>query len=777
MFKTSRNYLLLSVIFVFSFVFRVVLMLREVYPPGADIGLHSSIIHSITQGGNTDFLWNYYHMGGGVSLTFPGYHIFVSSIVMMTGISEYVAHALVVSLFSSLIVFCAYLVTRKVWNENAALIVAFLMAVSRFDVEMLMWGGYPNVITLMLIPLAFYLFLKKDQLGLMPFLGATSLVSAAIFLTHSLSAAIFIAVTFATVLFALIFSRKQQRRARAGLLTWFLPLALGALIISPFLIEMVPTYLGASAETVTGGVADIRLALLSTKILPLEIVIPLFACVILFFLFSKEYKGRFLTVPAILLAVWTLIPAALTQGYLVGLYTDYNRFMYFVILPVVMLIGMVIYHSATFFTRALDWLLSTAKKMPQVKNSHSKVLRKVMPHLSHRNILATLVLVFLLYVFLAVPVFVVPSKGVDVQVFYQTMTNPRYEAILWAKNNTAENSIFVTDALYGWWFSGFAQRSTISAVDPQYLTLTREFEPAKFAGNLLDTDYLVDNGLIQVREDGGYIGRHNPIFLAKLNDSYFPYPFFHFSNNEISAVIRDGENVRMFDMAQLRVKDMHMENGADYASIYVVMENELFNFTEKTTIYQGKRFASVTATVEGIAPQTSFDIIRFLLHTKGFFVMGKNETVVAYVDPNMKVAGQLIFKERQPQIKVITAENRAALEMTYNLEGRSRAEMNFYVGIYEFEVDNPDPSLTFPQQIEYYQKEVVMPETDSYLDKVPEPPPLDVFDYRQAVSDYAVSYVALRDSEAKPRFAKDPLFSLVFNNDEVAIFQVQKDFR
>src|SRR3972149_4124136 len=372
--RTSKNYLLLFLIVIFSFVYRVALMLRETYPPGADIGLHNSIVYSITQSGNTNFLWNYFHMGGGVSLTFPGYHIFVSYIVLMTGIPDYVAHSLIVSLFSSLIVFCAFLITRKMWNENAALIIAFLLAVSRFDVEMLMWGGYPNVITLMLIPLAFYLFLKKDQLSMLPFLAVASLVSGAIFLTHSLSAAIFVATTFATVLFAVVFSRKALRKTRAGLFVWLLPLALGALLISPFLVEMVPTYLGASAETVTGGVADIRLALLSTKILPLEIVIPLFACVVLFFLFSKEYKGRFLTVPAILLVLWTLIPAALTQGYLVGLYTDYNRFMYFVILPVIMLIGLVIYHSATFFTRALDWLLSMVKKMPQGRKSNRKIL-------------------------------------------------------------------------------------------------------------------------------------------------------------------------------------------------------------------------------------------------------------------------------------------------------------------------------------------------------------------------------------------------------------------
>ena len=197
-------------------------MLRQTFPPGADIGLHTSVIDSITQGGNTNFLWNYYHMGGGTSVTFPGYHIFAAYIILLTGMSDYVAQAVIVSLFSSLIVLIAYLLTRKLWNASAALIVAFLVAVSRFDLEMLMWGGYPNVIAVLLIPVAFYLFLEKDRFSAVPFLVITSLISAAIFLTHSLSAVLFIAITVSTVAFTAVFAGRMGER-RNGLIMWILP--------------------------------------------------------------------------------------------------------------------------------------------------------------------------------------------------------------------------------------------------------------------------------------------------------------------------------------------------------------------------------------------------------------------------------------------------------------------------------------------------------------------------------------------------------------------------
>ncbi|TFH21609.1 hypothetical protein E4G67_05480, partial [Candidatus Bathyarchaeota archaeon] len=138
MLKTNRTYLVLLSIFTFSFIYRMLLMFLGGYPPGADIGLHNSVIYSITGSGPTDFLYNFYHIGGGISLTFPGYHIFTAGVMMITGMTgsmEYVAHALVVSLFSSLIVLCAFLITRRIWSTSAALIVAFLAAISRFDIE------------------------------------------------------------------------------------------------------------------------------------------------------------------------------------------------------------------------------------------------------------------------------------------------------------------------------------------------------------------------------------------------------------------------------------------------------------------------------------------------------------------------------------------------------------------------------------------------------------------------------------------------------------------
>jgi hypothetical protein len=776
MFKTSNKYLLLFIILAFAFAYRMLLMHWATYPPGADIGLHESIIHSITASGNTNFLWNDYQMGGGLSLTFPGYHIFVSHIILMTGLPDYLAHSLVVSFFSSFIVLCAFLITRKVWRESTAFIVAFLVAISRFDIEMLLWGGYPNVIPLMLIPLIFYLYLERDKFSLAPFIATTTILSGTIFLTHSLSAVMFVGITFSTVILAAIFSKKA-RVSKKRLLIWLLPLFLGAALVSPFLAEAAPAYLGANVETFTGGVADIRLALLSTRVLPVEWVIPLFACVIFFFLFSKKYRGNFFTVPAFLLTLWVLVPMLFTQGFLVGLYTDYNRFLYYVILPVIILIALGIDHGAGFFARIIDTYLSFTKKMPRTITNTTKPRSRVRTHLTCKNIYFGFVLGFLLLSFLTIPIFLTPFQGTTIQSFYQTMTDPGYEAMQWARQNTPVGSIFVSDALYGWWFSGFAERPTLSAVDPQYLTLAREFEPAKVAKSLLDTDYMIDNGLIQVREDGGYIGRHNPMFLGKLNWTYFPYPFFNFNNGDTMISISDGPDVRFFSLNQLAVQEMKLENDSTQARISVKKGNSLFNFTQVLTVYECRKFVNMSIAMESMAEEVSLLSFHSILHIRGSMI-NKTDTVGLF-EEGSKVLGQIIYAENHPEeVKLITPENPSGLEFVYNLHSESSAEIQLFVSAFSVSDDpdlydnteiweNPHLNKVMDDNLKGY----LSPEEEENGDLA-----LNVFDYRKAVNDWSISYIAVRDSTLLPKFAKDPAFSLVFINDEVAIFHVRSSF-
>jgi hypothetical protein len=761
MFKATRKHVLLLLILVFAFIYRVLLMLWQTFPPGADIGLHASVITSITQSSNTNFLTDYYQMGGGLSLTFPGYHIFTAGIILVTGMSNYLAQTVIVALFSSLIVLCAYLITRIVWSESSALIVAFLVAVSSYDVEMLLWGGYPNVITLFLIPLTFYLFLQRARFSLTPFLLSTSILVGSIFLTHSLSAAVFVSTTVATVLIVMV-SPKTFGTSRKNVFYWLLPLLGGAVLVSPFLAKAVPAYLSANSSFTE--VSLINRALLATRVVPLDIVLALFACFLPYFLLSKRYKGRFMSLPVFLLIMWLFVPLVLTQGFMFGLFVDYNRFLYFLVLPVIILFAVMIDHGSTYFAQTVDTYRALTSQMQKTKKTANKLSSRILTRITHKTVYFTVLLGFLLILLFVFPLFLTPWEGVTIQSFYQVMSNPGYQAIQWAKQNTPVGSVFVSDALYGWWLGGFAERPTLSAVSPQYLTVDQELPPATVAANLLDTDYIIDNGYIQVREDGGYVGRHNPEFLADLNWTPFPDAFFQFNDSEITLLSQNGGSVQSTDITQIPVTNMQLVGAqTDNPSIIVNKGNSDFNYSEILTVSKGVPFANMTIAIQSNPQHDSLDWLNFVLNSQGQFLQPSGNTI-AMLAADIKECGQLIFVENQPEIYSFNSENPCVTELSYNLQGQSTAEIQMLVGLYpvsDNDIQNQASlNKTIIDNVQTAQKPTVAL-------------PITTFDYRAAMQEYSVSYIANRDFEENPKFAGDPAFNLVFINNEVAIFKVK----
>ena len=134
------------------------------------------------------------------------------------------------------------------------------------------------------------------------------------------------------------------------------------------------------------------------------------------------------------------------------------------------------------------------------------------------------------------------------------------------------------------------------------------------------------------------------------------------------------------------------------------------------------------------------------------------------LDAGLKECGQLIFVENQPEIYSFNAENPCITELSYNLQGKSTAEIQMLVGLYP--VSNNDltnqASLnqTLTDNVQTAQKPTVAL-------------PITTFDYQAAMREYSVSYIANRDFEENPKFVGDPAFNLVFINNEVAIFKVK----
>jgi hypothetical protein len=754
MLKTSRITLLVLLIAIFAGFYRSALVFNDGFPPGADIGLHNSIIQSITQGGNTNFLYNYYHMGGGSSITFPGFDIFVSGVMLFTGLPDYLAQAFVAILFSSLLVLVSFLITRKILNEPIALIVAFIAGVSYYDIYMLLWSGYANIVTLALIPITFYLLLEKSRFQRLPRLAAASLLSAAILLTHSLSTEMFLVILIVTVLIAFCIPSRQGINRKEAL-EWLIPPVIGGVIVSPFLLQAAPFYLNLNAPVYTGGWPALQQMLLPMRLVPIQYILPFVACFFLYILFFKYLGIKLLQLSTILLGVWLIITTALTQSYVLGFYTDYERFLYFAALPLIITIATGIYIATRLIAQKANQLMGTLHGF-----SKNRFLSRIKCCLLNRVTITLIAVVLILAVCFEVPhLTMAPSDGFQMQDQQQVMTQLGYDAMQWIKNNTPTGSVFVADALYGWWLGG-DQRPTVSAVEPIFLTNAREYQPALLATRLLDTDYLIDNGLIQIREDGGYTANSNPEFLAKLTNSYYPLSFINFSSSQTTVTYSKNGEVATLSLSELPVIDMHIENSSSAASISIIRGNQYVTFTQTETVYSGLCLVNMTQSLRSVDPSVNLVSFDASVQTRGQIIQS-NGSCIELKDSYSDVVGQLIFTGTQP---ALTQGMGNHIDLKFGLSSKS-AELNYYVSVFEDTGSNTAETRLNDLLLDN--------STAGYAEKAMQPA-IDVFDYRQAILDLNASYVAVRDTSQLSRFTNDPLFRQVFVNDEAAIFKINR---
>jgi hypothetical protein len=309
------------------------------------------------------------------------------------------------------------------------------------------------------------------------------------------------------------------------------------------------------------------------------------------------------------------------------------------------------------------------------------------------------------------------------------------------------------------------------------LTLTREFEPAQVAKSLMDTDYMIDNGLIQVREDGGYIGRHNPIFLAKLNWTYFPYAFLNFNNSKTIIQYSVDGNQQFAYLDQLSVKETRLEkvivdNDTKHATIVVKKGNEFFNYTQLTTVTKGLLFVNMTVTLESEVSGVTLDWVHYFVDSKGYVVQQRDNTI-GIVDEGVKAFAQLIFDKNQPDVPTLLESNPLILGLFYNLQGKSKADLALSVAAYS--VSDSLSLYQDPATKEHYFDQMMTDNLNSRGNQTSDSP-VECFDYQDALKSNNIAYIVSRDSELTEKMTCDPAFDLVFINDEVAVFMVKRNF-
>lgn len=757
-------------IFCFAFFFRLAVILHNEYPPSSDIGLHGSIINLILDQGTLP-TWNPYHMGGQLLPTPPGFHFFVSILILFSGIPLLYAQVLTAAFFSSFTVFPAYLVSKRIWGTNiVGLLAAFFAAISALSLEMISWGGYTNIVSLGLIVTIMYLFLRDIKRSNIFNLMIGSIIFGSLIITHTFS--LFVLFPVLILYFVFLLLGKVWKLEKTHFIKKFLFFIvsglLGVLIVSPWLIRVFGFYLGASSEgSFLGGVPDNRNLILANRIVDSTILGLFIALIPAFFLF-KKFRKKYSDSISLFLVSWFVVPLVMTHAFVFGVVVDYSRFMYFIDFP-----GIIIISGGLFYL--FNYLLHRSIKFYRIKGNRLKKMISV----------SFFTLIFIIFILVS-PWSILPNDAQERADFYTTIQQPEYTTIEWIQNKTPENSsVLVADHLYGWWLSGISKRATLSAAGLEFLLYAHEMEVARDAQFLLDTDYYLQNGAIQIREDGPFLSRHNPLISVETSSGE-AVPIFYFKDNEtlleyekidyetITTGITENKIVTIpnqvnetinMPLSGLEIVETSVTRNEKLKLIAITTtrENTFLKVKKILLAYQGIR--SVDLSYEITAKNnTNLSGAKFRIYVPNYTnltkINTKSTSIIKYYNPYTKVAGYLTAKNTSHG----SLKNVANFELDYKLSNIDfkKTNIKFQVEVFN-DVDWIKENFDVFQ---YFEDSLQEKRIDDQI---------FVWDYSEMIGKkYGVTHIICRDSRVFSKFSQDPLIHFVFNSGKVAVFQVRK---
>jgi hypothetical protein len=352
--------------------------------------------------------------------------------------------------------------------------------------------------------------------------------------------------------------------------------------------------------------------------------------------------------------------------------------------------------------------------------------------------------------------------------FYTTIHGPEATALEWIKNRTPKDSVLVSDHFYGWWLSGIGKRTTLSAGNLELLLYSHEVEVAKSAQLLFEANYYIDNGFIQVRDNSGYVSeKDTEISIEPWNGVSFP--IFNIQEEGVVfwyIVYDQGEEInRIQKVAGMEmVGTPTMIKDENYATLIVQYEDELFKVNRTLVVKQGERFAELSYNIEVKDIQTNLYNVWLTTYVgEGKVTLDESSTWYGFYYWN-QMCGQVIFQGDLPsEIEYIKKEPKR-IETMFVCPRQRILNIKALIGVFDAQ------DLSWPNEVEEkYLEFLAVPEKRETVET-----PLLSWDYTEMIEKYGVSFVVCRDRDVYLKFSENPNFRLIFNSENVAVFQVLK---
>ncbi|MEM2704485.1 MAG: hypothetical protein QXR45_15160 [Candidatus Bathyarchaeia archaeon] len=389
--------------------------------------------------------------------------------------------AVVFALRSSIAYISSWMIFK---SKMAALASSIIFLVLPLHVEILGWGGYPNLLALSLMMLAFASLISWIRDGSIKNMILVVILSALIALGHNLSFLVYF-----TALIILLFASlclKVFKSFYKIFIISIVSVGIYALYLLAFLWP--PSYVLNNEAAFFHLRLNLSTGLLTWMFKNSGFLIILYILMSFTIIMSVFIKNKLIEVAV--LSAWLVSPLFLINLHEFGVALDYYRIFYFFADPFVLLAS----GSGAFIFGPL----------PNVKDNELLKLKMQLDrlfkhlHLTNFRRLLSVIMLLILVIAIASSLYFGIKTIRDVEGWYNYRDKygdvEKLEAVEWIKQNTPKESVFVAEEEIARWIEGVASRRVLMYAHPMYLFVKGEHERAMMSKFVLLSSISLTNG-------------------------------------------------------------------------------------------------------------------------------------------------------------------------------------------------------------------------------------------------------------------------------------------
>jgi len=290
--------------------------------------------------------------------------------------------------------------------------------------------------------------------------------------------------------------------------------------------------------------------------------------------FSKRLRE------SVLILAWLFSSFLLTQLQFFGIVIDYNRFLYMMIIPLMILA------SVSFVNMRNCVKVSKGTSEDQAYDVEIQV-EKAIPALF------TLVLLLL-----------TPLQGIATNQaaynYYMPQTGysseGRLEALDWIRQNTGETATIVTNFNFGRWVEGYGERRALFPIPPEAIFMQSEFTRYLVADTIIGSNYQLANKYLKIDEWQPVSTEFSPLVSVFQGQSYEGLVYMSDSFNKINLT-RDGKTWIEAPCNAWLYESRWLERNDNEAHLQISFETMGLNIIKKLDLLAEQTYANVTYNV------------------------------------------------------------------------------------------------------------------------------------------------------------------------------------